>query len=233
MIQYEQLHVPAPCQIHYDSLPYDPDKRPCDVCQKPVYDFRDKDEKFFNKIWKQHKGDLCGAFRHEQFKTVDTTPPVFSLARLRGAILSVMFGLWTFISKAQEYEVDTIKTEFVPMDPNIGQTPYFSVIMDACKKCTYESSVCILINGVPYGNGPHPVQDYTVITLPATIKPTDIITIKETKKVAHRGWTNIVTKVYAQSFQFGDKEVVEIKVTRTKRLRIHYKRDWIGCPKFR
>ncbi|MDF2457562.1 MAG: hypothetical protein K0R51_3555, partial [Cytophagaceae bacterium] len=63
MISYQALHMPEPCtKIHYDDLPYDPDKRPCHLCQKPVYDFRDKDEIFLQKIWQENKGDFCGTF---------------------------------------------------------------------------------------------------------------------------------------------------------------------------
>jgi hypothetical protein len=66
MIKYNEVHIPKPCHIHYDSLPFDSIKRPCDICVKPVYDFRDKDEAYFNKIWKQHNGDFCGAFKNDQ-----------------------------------------------------------------------------------------------------------------------------------------------------------------------
>ncbi|MFN3406055.1 MAG: hypothetical protein ACK40G_18315 [Cytophagaceae bacterium] len=234
MIKYNQLHIPGPCQIHYDSLPYHPEKRPCDSCRKPVYDFRNKDEEYFNKIWKKHNGDLCGAFTYDQFSKKDhPNSKLFTLKSFRTTVFGFVLGFWTMVSKANnDNQINPEKIELNPIDSSnrIISKP-FTVMTKDCKTCIDEFEIQLLINGTLYNT--YRVKDSSVIVLPSTVKPTDLVTIEGKKRVSRKGWTNVVTKVKRIQFRFEDRNIVEVKATRKTKLRIIYKRDWIGCPKFR
>jgi hypothetical protein len=233
MIKYNQLHIPNPCYIDYESLPYDAVKRPCDVCVKPVYDFRGKDEAYFTKIWNKHNGDLCGAFTHDQFqKNHINTYPFFSFKNIKSKVMTLLFGLWSITSKAQNDSTQVInKVEYNPIDSLKESGPRKMLMTEDCKTCRDEVYINILINKIPYKE--LHVKDSTIIYFPSTIKATDIITIEKRIVKRPQGWINRVYKLRKVEFQFGDRDVVEIKATKTKRLRLVYRRLRVGCPKFR
>ena len=233
MIKYNKLHIPDPCHIHYESLPYDSVKRPCDICVKPVYDFRDKDEAYFTKIWKKHNGDFCGAFTHDQFqKSYRDSNALFSFKNIKSRVMTLLFGLWSITTKAQDDSL-SIKpqVELNPIDSIKENGPSLMTMTKDCKSCRDEFSITISINNVPYKD--LYIKDSTIINFPSTIKPTDVITIEKRISKRPRGWTNRVFKVKKIEFQFGDRDVVKVKATKTKRLRLIYKRSFVGCPKFR
>jgi len=100
------------------------------------------------------------------------------------------------------------------------------------EKFISHTSVDVFINGVKYNS--YYIKDDTVeVKLPSSLKPTDEIKIERNVDRRHRGWTTTVIKHKEIVFQFGSRELVEIPVTKRKRLNLIYKRDRIGCPKFR
>src|SRR6478752_4405292 len=104
MIKYTALRIPEPChQFDYDAQPSRTDHKSCHLCHKKVYDFRVKDEAYFNELWKEHKGDLCGVFYKEQVGNNESGGfSSFFLKRFKSSFLSMFFGVWTFVSKGQE-----------------------------------------------------------------------------------------------------------------------------------
>ncbi|MBC7487769.1 MAG: hypothetical protein H7282_13565 [Cytophagaceae bacterium] len=233
MFTYQALHIPEPCtKIHYDDLPYDPDKRPCHLCQKPVYDFRDKDEFFLQKVWQENKGDFCGTFRYHQF-TERTQKPIVASFFQRAKIYWASACLYLFSqlfnpSKAQESSAKAATEQYVtPTDSSSIQ-----LHAKKGKKLATFISVEIFINEVKY-NSYYIRSDTIEVKLPSSVKPTDEIKIERKVIKRHQGWTTTVIKNKAIVFKFGSRELVEIRVTRRKRLNLIYKRDRMGCPKFR
>jgi hypothetical protein len=233
MISYQALHMPEPCtKIHYDDLPYDPDKRPCHLCQKPVYDFRDKDEIFLQKIWQENKGDFCGTFRYHQFTEQKANPvsvSFFQRVKIYWASACLYFLSQVFNPSRAQEPASTAATEQYVSPKDSG-----SIRLHTKKGENFVShtSVDVLINGVEYNS--YFIKDDTVeVKLPASLKPTDEIRIERIVKKRRRGWTTTVVKSKAIVFQFGSRELVEIAVTRKKRLNLIYQREWVGCPAFR
>jgi hypothetical protein len=234
MIHYKDVHIPSPCSIRYDSLPYDPEKRPCTTCQKPVYDFRNKDEAYFNRIWKKHKGDFCGAFRHDQFSSPALTEEkIFSLRKLRSSIAALLLGLWTTFTKANDHvSAQKPGTELWPGDSTVkDQKQSFTVMTKECKNCKDVTTFNLYINKKYYKTY-YMVNDSTDIVLPDSIGQQDLITLKY-RRTSNRGFKKVINKVKTVSFRLGNREVVEIKATKRQRIRLIPKHERVGCPKFR
>lgn len=223
--------MPSPChKIHYDSLPYDPDKRPCHICKKPVYDFRDKNEAYLNKIWKMHQGDFCGAFRHNQFTSTLTIRKEFiSLGNFRNVVAGFILSCWSLVSMAQDNSNAAKPHSEVLTTDNTKESSdsTFMIMTKQCITCEDEVRIDLYINHV-YFRG-YRVNDSTIISLPSTIKPTDTITV-EAKDVWNNGWSKSVDKVEKVEFKFGDRKYIELKGKSYNVIRFSYKRDWIGCP---
>ena len=232
MIKYNQLHIPDPCQIDFNSLPFDSEKRPCSTCKKPVYDFRNKDEKYFNEIWQKYNGDFCGAFKYDQFDQLPIkTNSVWSIDQFKTSIFGFLLGFWSIMTKAEIPNSKKHQTiELTPSDSTSNKNN-ITIQTKECKNCIDEFYVTVSVNNNLYGN--FKVNDSTIINFPDTLKPTDIIKIEQKKRIKHYGFIEKVRKMKTVQFKFGDRSLVELKATNSSRLTLIYRRSWIGCPKFR
>lgn len=222
--------MPEPCQkIHYDDLPYDSIKRPCHLCQKPVYDFRDKDEKFLAEVWKKHQGDFCGAFTYDQFEK-HYPSPVSILTKLKAAVIAYVVTFLSFSSRGQTNEDSlTYKPEIVHVTDTTDNS--FQVFSKKGWRKRDSGRINIKINNVYYNS--IGVQDSDVVFLPAHVRRGDLITIEESRTTLNKGFYKQIKKTKKVEFVFGEKNEVEVQFLRKRRLRIIYRRDFIGCPKFR
>ena len=235
MIKYQDIYIPEPCiKIHYEWLPYDSTKRYCSFCEKPVYDFRNKDEKFLNEIWKKHNGNFCGAFRNDQFEKKSAPKPLIqTISTSKTSIFKFLFFFWSFVSKAQvENNTIPVNKELNIIDTTSNtRNKFFMVLTDDCTNCLDQYHIEVYINHKFYNR--FLINDSTNIILPSSIKDTDTVTINEIYVKKRIGWKNKITKRKKIEFKFGEKNIISIKTTRKFRIRLIYKRDSIGCPKFR
>ncbi len=107
----------------------------------------------------------------------------------------MVFGLWSYISTASAQ--DSLRSEAIELVP-IDSTqktkePFFTVMTKEGNKRRDNFKIDVSINNVYYNS--FEVGDYATIALPATIKPSDLITIeKKTKKGLRQGWYSFVIK---------------------------------------
>ncbi len=70
------------CPQNWDNMPLCAGGRFCSVCQKVVYDFTDKSQKDYDKMYQKHNGQMCGRFQQEQLKPTSTLKKVAALMTL-------------------------------------------------------------------------------------------------------------------------------------------------------
>jgi hypothetical protein len=108
MIRFKNIHIPKPCSVDYDSLLYDEVKRFCGNCKKHVYDFRGKDEVYFNSIINAY-GKVCGVFYQD-----DIQPITFKIKRkfyyaFAAKLIGAMLFIKTLLS-SDHAQASTIQT---------------------------------------------------------------------------------------------------------------------------
>ena len=70
------------CPQNWDNMPLCAGGRFCSVCQKVVYDFTDKSQKDYDKMYQKHNGQMCGRFQQEQLKPISALKKVAALMTL-------------------------------------------------------------------------------------------------------------------------------------------------------
>jgi hypothetical protein len=207
MIRFKDIHIPKPCSVDYDALPGDNVKRFCSSCKKQVYDFRGKDEVYFNSIIKS-QGKVCGFFYEGQIKQ---TPKISNrlLHSIWVKLFSISLFLKSFTSSAEygdhpktpftqstvENDSIGIKTKF-KNEPTVNADYHISIYID---DKLYQSNIDIR-NGYIY--------------LPDTIKNNQKIKIVVHKYIITRHLKKpfyIKPKLYIFTFDQSDKIVVKIK----------------------
>lgn len=223
MIKYTSLRIPEPChQFDYDAVPSGADHKSCHLCHKKVYDFRNKDEAYFNKLWKEHKGDLCGVFYKGQVGNNESGgfSSVF-LKRFKNSLLSMFFGVWTFVSKGQEATVKP-NVELSPADSNVQNANRGFKIVSEREGRIDTYAVDIYINKVFFDT--YYIGEDTFIRLPDSLKDRDVITIKRKKEVSsYRRGPQYVTKVKRVRFRLGTNKSIVVRVSKKRKLTLHFR----------
>ena len=176
MIKYHELKILIPCYIDFNKLPYDEISRNCNKCERQVYDFRNKDEKYFNKIWKQNHENICGIFKYNQFNKTNSTKPNSFIKKVATRLTG--FVLLTFTTLKAYTQTD--KQISIKIENTKGNITHTTL------------SLYINNNHIEY----FIVNDssFTTIILPDSVKPTDLITVKKEKYKNNDGWSKTIIK---------------------------------------
>ncbi|WP_018342935.1 hypothetical protein [Cytophaga aurantiaca] len=215
MIRFKDIHIPKPCSVDYDSLPGDEVKRFCSSCEKYVYDFRGKDEVYFNSIINAH-GKVCGFFYEDDIKStaVKIKRPFYS------AFAAKLFGIFLFIktllssdhAQASTFQTHTTTqqaTDSSGVKVNIKNRPsqYQAYLLD------------IFINNTLYKSGANLDDGTGFIWLPDSLKENDKIRIVIKDYGDNRGSYKIHRKEY--HFNYKESEKITVKIKFHKRSEIH------------
>lgn len=207
MIRFKDISIPKPCDVDYDALHGDEVKRFCGNCEKQVYDFRGKDEAYFNSIIKSH-GKVCGFFYEGQLKQA---PKIANrlLHSFWVKFFSISLFLKSFTSSA-EYtdQTQTSFTQSTIEKDSIGIKSKF------INKPTINSdyAISIYIDNVLYKSNVTIRDGY--LYLPDTIKNDQKIKIIVYKHFITRHNKKpyfTKPKLYIFNFDQSDKIVVKIK----------------------
>jgi|GEM_PF-3268546 hypothetical protein len=224
MIRFKDISIPKPCTVDYDSLPYDEVKRYCSNCQKKVYDFRDKDEEYFNEILSNY-GNVCGVYHEDQLKTIklkNTKPFYFSIFT---NIISAFLFFKTLISSYDSHASDFVKTVIIVSEKDSSGITV-NVLKNKRKRPYYYSNADIFINNVEYRSGVNVGNIY----LPDSVKPTDKIKVV-VKKYRINCDTSIKSKTYV--FEFGEADKIVIKINHRYIFNIFRKKRVVRTGRYR
>lgn len=173
MIHFKDIRIPNPCSVDYDSLPGNDVKRFCGSCEKHVYDFRGKDEIYFNSVINAH-GKVCGVFYEDEIKQSITPlrkPFYYAIvAKLIGAVLFLKTLLHTDLAQAspvQPYPVTQQLNDSAGVEVILKNRPseYSAYLMD------------VFINNKLYKSGANLDRGQGFMWLPDSLKENDKIRI--------------------------------------------------------
>ena len=213
MIHFKDIRIPKPCSVDYDALPGNEVKRFCDSCEKHVYDFRGKDEAYFNSIFNTH-GKVCGIFYEEDIQeaTVIIKRPFYYAfaAKLIGAFLFLKTLLSShYIQASTNHTHATIQESTdstgVKVEIKNRSTQYQAYLLD------------IFINNTLYESGANLDDGTGFIWLPDSLKENDQIRVVVEEYYEHR--YKIHRKKY--NFKYKESEKITIKIKFHKKLEIH------------
>ena len=204
MVRFKDISIPKPCSVAYDSLPGNEVKRFCGSCEKHVYDFRGKDEIYFNSIIDTH-GKVCGVFYEDEIKQ-STTPirkPFYHAiaAKFIGAVLFVKTLLHADQAQASPvvlHPVTQQATDSTSVEVILKNRPseYSAYLMD------------IFINNKLFKSGANLDRGAGFIWLPDSLKENDKIRIVIKEYSAY----NYKIRQKEYSFLFKDAEQMSIKI---------------------
>ena len=214
MIRFKDIQIPKPCSVDYDSLPGNEVKRFCGSCEKHVYDFRGKDEAYFNSIINSH-GKVCAIFYED-----DIQPTILKIKRpfyyafavkLIGALLFIKTLLSSEHAQAVSIRSHTTTQQSVD---SIGVKVEFK--NQRRINATYVMS--IYINNVIYTSGTNLDHGTGYIWLPDSLKENDKIrvTIQGSKRKFHAHVYKI--KNHGYNFLYKNSDAITIKINNTKKV---------------
>jgi hypothetical protein len=228
MIRFKDISIPKPCSVDYDALPGDDVKHFCGSCDKYVYDFRGKDEGYFNDVFLT-TGKVCGVFHEDQIQkpSLKVKRPFYYSIVTR--LLSIGLLLKTILSSYQSeaanqevFQTTQEANDSTGVKVEYKNRPYYN--------CNYELD--IFINNILY-RSKIKITDGTIY-LPDTIKPNDNIKVivKHTKiKMLMRNKIDVYTTRYRKyNFYFSESDNTTIKISYKKHLSIRKKRKLAGVP---
>lgn len=196
MIRFKDIRIPKPCTVDYDSLPYNDVKRFCNSCAKHVYDFRGKDEVYFNSIINMH-GKVCGIFYKDdiQSTTIKIKHPFYYtfIAKLVGVFLFFKTLLSSDYAQASNIKLDNVSQQF-------NDSTGFNVEIKNKHNYYVSYSMDIFINDTLYKSGNNLDKDTGFILLPDSLKKNDKI-----KVVIHgskRKFDKHVYKIKSREYNF-------------------------------
>ena len=70
------------CPQNWDNMPLCAGGRFCSICQKVVYDFTNKSQNDYEKMYQKHNGQMCGRFQQAQLKPISALKKVAALMTL-------------------------------------------------------------------------------------------------------------------------------------------------------
>ena len=213
MIRFKDIQIPKPCSVDYDSLPGNEVKRFCDSCEKHVYDFRGKDEAYFNSIIKSH-GKVCGIFHEDdiQATTLKIKRSFYHAfaAKMIGVLLFLKTLLSSYHAQASSIKTHTITQQStdstgVKVEIKNRSTQYQAYLLD------------IFINNKLYESGANLDDGTGFIWLPDSLKENDRIRVVVKEYYEYR--YKIHYKEY--NFNYNEYEKITIKIKFHKKLEIH------------
>ena len=213
MIRFKDIHIPKPCSLEYGSLSGDDIKRFCGSCEKHVYDFRGKDEAYFNSIIKSH-GKVCGIFYEDDIQA--TTPKIkhtFHYA-FAAKIIGVLLLLKTLLSS------DYTQASTIRKHPSTQQSVDSTSVKVKIKKQNdnYTSySIDVFINNMLYKSGNNIFKNAGYIWLPDSLKENDKI-----KVIVHKSKRKSYGEIYKiknqeYNFFFSDSNKIIIQITNKRK----------------
>ena len=212
MILFKDIHIPKPCFVDYDSLPGNEVKRFCGSCEKHVYDFRGKDESYFNSII-HTQGKVCGIFYEDDIQpaTVKIERPFYYV------VAAKLIGVFLFLKTL--FSSDHAQASAIQTYPTTQQSSDSTAIKIVLKNSstTYTSyTLDIFINNIFYKTITN-LNGNDHIILPDSLKENDAI------KVIVRGSKNKsrthIYKIKKREYDFiyGDSNKIIIQITNTKK----------------
>lgn len=216
MIRFKDISIPSPCSVDYDSLPGDQVKRFCDSCRKHVYDFRGKDEAYFNSIINTH-GKVCGVFYEDEIK--ETTTPIRSSFYQSFAAKIIGAGIFIRTLFASDPARSSPPQKHAVTQQVNDSTGIKVEHKNKDKRNRRSYSIEIFINNVFYKSGDRLDEETGFIWLPDTLKPNDQvrIIINEFKRYERTRKNHI--KEY--NFLFNEAEEITVKIKYHNKL-IHF-----------
>jgi hypothetical protein len=216
MIRFKDIQIPKPCLADYESLPYDEVKRFCGSCEKHVYEFRGKDEKYFTTIFKEQK-NICGIFYEDQLSDRKRSSNKSTFTPILIKTISIFLFIKSFLISHNSNAASSFpasQSEIINNDSLGVKTVY--------KKVTSRTrhQINIYVNNELVYESVYPVQEF--IYLPDSLKPND--KIKVTVTAPHI----IKTKTYR--FSYSEAQTFTIKIKGRNNLRLFKRRYRIGCP---
>jgi hypothetical protein len=215
MIRFKDIRIPKPCSVDYDSLPYDEVKRFCGSCKKHVYDFRGKDEAYFNSIYQLH-GKVCGVFYENQIQI----GPRLSKQSFYQTFLLRLFGLGLFFKSITSIAQNTEDRINPPTQQHSSNTDSTGIKTRFIHKPSDYShySITIYVGGKLYKTDVSVTDGY--IYLPeSTDDNQEIKVIVEKTEKYSRGRKIYSVKPKEYVFRFDDADKIVVKIT--------YKKDFI------
>jgi hypothetical protein len=212
MIRFKDISIPKPCSVDYDALPGDEVKRFCGSCDKHIYDFRGKDETYFNTIFKIH-GKVCGVFLSNQInysKKGSTHPYIKSL-------FTKLFSILLFLKTTTSFSAETsIKKQTISASQLNFKNDSIPIKATIKSKSgdTYPYKVLIYVDKILYTSNPIIIDGY--IYLPDTIQNEQNIKVKVFKRASIRRKMRIKPKTY--HFKLKNVEHVEIIINYKKHI---------------
>lgn len=216
MIRFKDIHIPKPCSVDYNSLPGNEVTRFCASCKKQVYDFRGKDETYFNSIINTH-GKVCGVFYKDEINNYSKITLKKYPKRILVKIISILFFIKSFLTIQNTKASSPEPTETVQFATNTDSTAI---------KTTYKGrpartrvTINIYINNTFYKEVTFFHQQY--IYLPDSIKPNDKIKIMVVKNDLYK------SKTY--TFKYSHANDITIAIVGKKPIRFFKRRHVIGA----
>ena len=227
MIRFKDISIPKPCDVDYDALHGDNVKRYCNSCKKQVYDFRGKDEVYFNTIIKS-QGKVCGFFYEDQIQKTSLkiqrpfyysiATKIVSLGLFIKAILNpndTSASLPIILQTQEAVDSTGINVEF-------KNRPY--------RDCQYDLS--IYINDTLYKSKVKANDGFLYI--PESIQSTDQIKVIVKRTKVHMLMSNKI-KVYTvrhkkYNFTLNNSDEVLVKISFKKHFTIKRKKSLAGLP---
>lgn len=207
MIRFKDISIPKPCSVEYDSLPGDEVKRFCGSCEKHVYDFRGKDEAYFNSIIDTH-GKVCGFFYADEIQTTSKNKYSFYHAIFAKTIGAMLF-IKTLLSSdyTQASNIQTYTTQ--------QATDSTGIKIKIKNKYNYYTSysIDIFINNVLYKSGYNLGTDSDYIWLPDSLNKNDKIKVFIHHSKRKSGGYIFKTKKRAYIFPYKDSNKIVITIT--------------------
>ncbi|HSY60501.1 MAG TPA: hypothetical protein VK796_01445 [Cytophaga sp.] len=213
MIRFKDIHISRPCSVDYDSLSGNEVKRFCGSCEKHVYDFRGKDEAYFNSIIHTH-GKVCGIFYQDDIQSaLKIKRPFYHTfaAKLIGALLFIRTLLSTDHAQASTIQTYANTQQYtdstgIKVNTKKRHTQYQTFLLD------------IFINNTLYKSGANLDDGTGFIWLPDSLKENDKIRIVVKEYDAYR------YKIHRKEYHFNymDSEKIIIKIKLHKKSELHF-----------
>jgi len=220
MIRFKDISIPKPCSVDYDSLPYDEVKRFCGSCEKHVYDFRGKDEAYFNSIISTH-GKVCGIFYEDDIQATTLKIKRAFYYTLITKTLGLALFLKTLLSN------DYVQASSTKMHITTQQSTDSSAVkVKFNNKLNYyvSYSMDIFINNTLYKSGYNLDKETGYIWLPDSLKENDKI-----KVIVHGSKTILGRYIYKRkkrryTFSYSNSNKITIQITNKRKATLLKKR---------
>ena len=213
MIRYKDISIPKPCSVDYDALPGDEVKHFCGSCEKQVYDFRGKDEAYFNSIINRY-GKVCGIFHKDdiQATTLKIKHPFYHVFAAK--LIGVGLFLKTLLN-SHDVEASTTYMQATTQQ----STDSTGVKVEIKNRDDYylNYSIDIFINNTLYKSGNNLDKNTGYIGLPDSLIEHDKI-----KVVIHRSKIKSHTEIHrvkkrTYNFTYIESNKITIQITNTQK----------------